>query len=195
MAAVAPRAAARTDDRRDHSRRQARARSRARAGVTPWRADRRRTDISATTASFSSSRLAGPDRSSGRRAPRPAGIGDRRRLRPKCSTPNTVRLLVGRSTVVDVGTPIVARLADEPRHRRRARDVAEPAARQRQDARDDFDVRLGSRRRAAPLRSDRAARPGPAQRAAPAAVSRRADRRARATARTSCCPARSPTRT
>ena len=51
-----------------------------------------------------------------------------------------------------------ARVADQRRHRRRARHLAEPAADQRQDARHDLDVRLGARRRAAPLRSRRPAR-------------------------------------
>ena len=58
-----------------------------------------------------------------------------------------------------------ARLADERRHRRRAGHVAQPAARQRQDAGHDLDVRLGPRRRAPPLRDHRPARPRAAHRA------------------------------
>ena len=68
------------------------------------------------------------------------------------------RLLVGRSTVVDVGIADRARVADQRRRRRRAGDVVEPAARERQGAGHDLDVRLGPRRRAPPLRGAGAAR-------------------------------------
>ena len=80
------------------------------------------------------------------------------------------------------------RLADEPRHRRRAGDVAEPAADQRQAAGHDLDVRLGSRRRDPPLRARRPARSVAAERADPSAVSRTRRSPRRATARTSCSP-------
>ena len=66
--------------------------------------------------------------------------------------------MVGRSTVLDVGAADHARLADQPRRRRRDGHLAERAAAQRQGAGHDFDVRVGSRRRLAPLRDHRAAR-------------------------------------
>ena len=93
--------------------------------------------------------------------------------------PDAVRLLVGRSTLIDVGRPDRARVADERRHRRRARHVAEPAAGARQGARRHLDVRVEPRRRGAPLRGVGAARPDPAERAGEAAVPDREDRRAR----------------
>ena len=108
----------------------------------------------------------------------------------------SVRLLVGRSTVVERRHADRARVADERRHRRRARDVAERAAHQRQDCRHDLDVRLGPRRRDSPVRSRRAARPRAARRAQLKELfPERIDRGARATARTSCCPAPSRART
>jgi len=56
---------------------------------------------------------------------------------------DSVHLLVGRSTIVNVGKPIRAGVADERRHRGCARDVAERAAHQRQGRGHDFDVRVG----------------------------------------------------
>ncbi len=111
----------------------------------------------------------------------------RRRCRSRRSPPRhdavadtdtrSVRLLVGRSTLVDVATPI-------SRVSLTSSDVAdalvtspEPAAHQRQGAGHDFDVRVGPLRRHPPLRGGRAARPRAARRAGPPAVSRRPDRR------------------
>ena len=67
----------------------------------------------------------------------------RRRRQPSA----TSSCCVGRSTVARRRHADRARVADQRRHRRRDGDVAEPAAHQRQDARHDLDVRVGSRRR------------------------------------------------
>ncbi len=106
-----------------------------------------------------------------------------------CGRPRdaAVRLLVGRSTVIDVGIANRARLADERRCRRRAGHLADAAADQRQDARHDLDVRLGPRRRDPAVRSHRPARSRAAAEQMQAALSGRERSRSRATARTSCC--------
>ena len=68
-----------------------------------------------------------------------------------------------------------ARVADERGHRRRDGDVAEPAARARQDARHDLHVRLEPRRCASQVRGVGAARHDAAHRADEAAFAGRAD--------------------
>ena len=112
-----------------------------------------------------------------RRVPRPITAADRHDADCRCS------LLVGRSTVLDIGTPI-ARVSLT------SADIADAlvtstsaAADQRQDAGHDLDVRLGSRpARIRRYEVDRAARPRAAGRAAQAAVPERDDRGRAATA-------------
>ena len=79
---------------------------------------------------------------------RPQQRADRVRRRLPSRTPSAVQLLVGRSTVLDVGAPITRVSLTSP-------DVADalvtspqPAAGPRQGAGHDLDVRLGSQRRA-----------------------------------------------
>ncbi len=68
------------------------------------------------------------------------------------------------------------RVADQRGRRRRDGDVAERAARQRQDRGHDFDVRMGSGRCRPPVRSGRAARSRAAVRTAQGALSQGIDR-------------------
>ena len=79
-----------------------------------------------------------------------------------------------------------ARVADERGRRRRDGDVHEPVAAARQDAGHDLDVRLGARRRRAPLRRLGRSRRGPPRRAGEAAVPERERSTSRATAATWC---------
>ncbi len=86
----------------------------------------------------------------------------------------SVRLLVGRSTVVDVDVADLARVADQLRRRRcrssHRRTSCSSTARCPAPSRCSCGIASGAH---PPLRSGRAARPRPARRAGPAAVSRR----------------------
>ena len=114
---------------------------------------------------------------------------------PSRSHPTRVRLLVGRSTVVDVGTPI-ARVSLT------SADVADAMVTSPNQLLVHGKTpgtismfvwdRAGAR---APLRGHRPARPGAADRPDEAAVPERADRGPEQRQATSCCPARSPART